>query len=180
MTKTNQTKQLPSKLNRRAHQLMMLAVLFLVFFWGGCDRNKVYEANQDLPKYIWEADNELTFSASIEDTEQLYNLLVNIRHSGMLYEYSNIWLRVKIFDPEKKELVNERFQITLAEKSGKWLGDCSGDICDRQATFRQEYKFKQEGDYTINLQQIMRDEALPAVMSAGFRIEKAELKAKEE
>lgn len=179
MVKTTQIKELPSKLNRRMHRLVMFAVLFLVFFWGGCDRNKVFEANHDLPKYIWEADNELIFNVEIKDTAQLYNLLVNIRHSQILYTYSNIWLRVQVEDPESKQLINERFQISLAEKSGKWLGNCTGDICERQATFREEYKFKEKGDYTIHLQQIMREESLPAVMSAGFRIEKAELKAKE-
>lgn len=159
------------------HQFAMLCLLMIVFFSVGCDRNKVFEENRDMPNYVWEADNTLLFETEIKDTDLLYNLLVNIRHSG-LYKFSNIWLKVKLRDEDSTHLIDERFEILLAEKSGKWLGDCSGDICDLQATFRAKYQFNEAGTYTIVLQQIMRQEALPAIMSAGFRIEKAEKQSK--
>lgn len=158
-------------MNRRMHQFTFVLLLILMFFSVGCDRNKVFEENKDLPKYIWNTDNQLSFNADIKDVSEEYDLFVNVRHSG-LYKYSNIWLKVMMKDPESKLLMDERFEIVMAEKSGKWMGDCTGDICDRQATLRSKYKFNEPGIYTISLEHIMRQETLPAIMSVGFRIEK--------
>lgn len=177
MVKTRQIKELPSKINRRTHQALMLSVLFLVFIWGGCDRNMVFEENTDLPNFVWEADNVVSYEVEIEDTVQLYNLLLNVRHSSLLYANSNVWLRVGMKNPSLEEVFNERFEIILAENTGKWLGDCMGDICDKQTLFKGQYKFKNKGKYRIQLAQIMRQENLTAVMSVGLRVETAELEA---
>ena len=147
--------------------LIGLALLSL----AACDPNRVFEKNVDIPDYVWNYQDPVAFEVAIEDTTAIYNLYVNVRHTNF-YPFSNMWVMVTTVFPDG-ETLEQRLDLELADKDGKWFGDCLGDICDVQLILQEKAYFNQVGTYTFRFNQIMRMDDLPAVMSMGLRVEKA-------
>jgi gliding motility-associated lipoprotein GldH len=155
-------------------------LLFLAAgFWLlaiGCDRNRVFENNIDIPDYIWNVKNKLSFDVTIEDTVSLHNLYVNVRHASQ-YPYANLYLFITIKFPNGK-LAKDTLECVLSDGSGKWKGEGMGDIWDNQILWKPNVKFPLTGKYTFEYEQAMRTEQVPFVMDVGLRVEKAEKKKK--
>ena len=66
----------------------------------------------------------------------------------------------------------DTIECILADPSGKWLGDGSGDIWDNLILFKKNVRFKQIGTYKFRYEQAMRMPLLPMIMDVGLRIEK--------
>jgi gliding motility-associated lipoprotein GldH len=64
-------------------------------------------------------------------------------------------------------------ECQLADETGKWLGEGSGDIWDNQILFKKRTRFPLPGKYTFSYQHAMWLENMPCVMEIGMRIEKA-------
>lgn len=59
-------------------------------------------------------------------------------------------------------------------KTGEPQGKGMGDIYDNQILSLSSVKFPQKGEYIFSIQQYMRQDPLPDIMSIGIRVEKAE------
>ncbi|HXH17770.1 MAG TPA: gliding motility lipoprotein GldH, partial [Chitinophagales bacterium] len=145
---------------------------------SGCDTKRVYDKNTDIPKYIWNLHFKPEFNVTITDTSLLYNICVNVRHTKF-YPNSNLWILITTQFPDGKKL-EKRVELTLADKNGRWYGDCLGDICDIRIPIQRNAFFDQPGNYTFQYEQIMRTDNLPFVMSMGLRVEKAGARRKPE
>ena len=153
-----------------------LALVLLIFFCiYGCDAGKVIDKNIDIPQHIWNVNFKPSFEAQITDTTSFYDVYVNLRHTTY-YPYSNLWILITTRFPNGKK-AEKRVELTLADKDGKWFGDCLGDICDVQIPIQKNAYFEHTGNYTFQFEQIMRTTDLPLVMSVGFSIEKAKTDA---
>ena len=148
-----------------------LLLLSLLLFTAGCDSNKIFDKNKDIPKYIWNISYKPEFKVEIKDTSLLYNVYVNVRHT-QYFTNSNLWILITTQFPDGKKL-HKRVNLELADVKGKWYGDCLGDICDVRVPIQQNAYFDQAGEYTFQYEQIMRTDNLPFVMSMGLRVEKA-------
>ena len=151
------------------------SVCFLIFgiclfAFSACDSKRVYEENIDIPSYNWNLDFKPAFNVPIKDTSLLYNIFVNVRHTTY-YPNSNLWILITTQFPDGNKL-EKRVNLDLADKEGKWYGDCLGDICDAQVQIQQNAFFNQPGNYSFRFAQIMRTDNLPLVMSVGLRVEK--------
>jgi gliding motility-associated lipoprotein GldH len=60
----------------------------------------------------------------------------------------------------------------VAFANGKWIGSGLGDMYDLKIRFWSKRSFPITGDYSISINQAMREEVLPSVFDIGFRIEK--------
>ncbi len=149
--------------------LISLIALALIFL-ASCDPNRVYEKNKDIPDYKWHYDNMVEFPVEIQDTNALYNIYVNVRHTHF-FPFRNLWVKVHTEFPEDKEM-SQRVEIKLADKNGKWFSDCAGDICDYKARIQSNAYFNQKGTYHFALEQNMRQNPLPGIMDIGLRVEK--------
>lgn len=143
--------------------------LFLVIF-SACDKNKVFEDYKSIPGAVWSQDSLVKFTVPIADTTNYHNLYLNVRNK-VSYSYSNLWLFIEIVDPSG-EAAKDTFEVTLAEPSGKWLGDGFGGLKSLQRVYRRNVYFPVSGDYKINIQQGMREENLEGINDIGFRVEK--------
>jgi gliding motility-associated lipoprotein GldH len=151
--------------------LNFLLILFLSFVISSCDKNVVFEENVKLPENRWEQTNAIVLKPDIQDTIQPHNLYINVRNAGG-YQYSNLFL---FFTTETPGGAKERdtVELTLADPSGKWLGQGMGDIYDNRILFKRNFRFPEKGIYTFRLEQAMRVDPLPQVMDAGIRIERS-------
>jgi gliding motility-associated lipoprotein GldH len=150
---------------------------FLLFIVGGfilaltsCDSKRVYEKNVDIPEYIWDKDKPIYFDVPITDTVSFHNVYINIRNASG-YGFSNIYLFLDTKYPNNT-ISRDTIECILADPSGKWLGNGSGDIWDNQILFKKNVRFKQLGTYKFRYEQAMRMPKLPMIMDVGLRIEK--------
>lgn len=148
--------------------LGLLAVLLL----AACDGNRVYEEYHEIPNYQWNRADTISFNTEIADTNEAYNLILNIRN-GENYPYRNLFLFLSTQYPDGR-LSLDTLEFSFYEESGKPLGKCSGDICNNSFLLSENVRFDQAGKYRFAFVHGMRrdDQILPYVMDLGLRIEK--------
>jgi gliding motility-associated lipoprotein GldH len=151
-------------------QLATLVVV--VGFVLSCNENLVFEQYKTISKKSWDKDSVLVFTIPVSDTTDNHNLYINIRND-VNYQYSNIWLFISIEQPDGK-MLEDKFEIALADPSGKWLGEGLGGLKTREAIYRRNVFFPMSGDYKIRIQQGMREDILKGISDVGIRIEKVE------
>lgn len=142
----------------------------------GCDSKRIFEDNKDIPDYLWDVKNKISFDVNIEDTTSLYNLYVNVRHATH-YQFANLYLFVNITFPNGKTRM-DTVECVLADETGKWKGDGMGDIWDNQILWMPKVRFPLTGKYNFQYEQAMRMEKLPFIMDLGLRVEKTKRKEK--
>jgi gliding motility-associated lipoprotein GldH len=146
-----------------------LPLLVISLFFLSCDPQRIYEKNINIKRYSWSSENVLKFPVQVKDTSLLYDIYLNIRHAD-LYPYRNIWIIVGTEFPDGSRSTR-RLEVLLANESGRWYGDGLGDIFDYRTLIQEKAYFDQQGTYTFTLEQNMRQDPLPGIMSAGIRIE---------
>jgi gliding motility-associated lipoprotein GldH len=151
-------------------QIQQILFILILLLFAACDSKRVYEQNIDIPDYIWDKDKPIYFEVPITDTVSLHNVYINIRNASG-YGFSNIYLFLDTKYPNNT-ISRDTIECVLADPSGKWLGDGSGDIWDNQILFKKNVRFKQAGTYKFRYEQAMRMPKLPMIMDVGLRIEK--------
>ncbi|HPF52088.1 MAG TPA: gliding motility lipoprotein GldH [Draconibacterium sp.] len=150
-------------------QVLFLAGMFAIL--GACDSNVVFEQYQPISNRIWNKDSVLVFDIPVTDTISNHNLYLSVR-SDVKYSYSNLWLFITIKQPDGKSL-SDKFEITLADPGGKWLGEGFGGLKTREVIFRSNVFFPVSGEYKISIGQGMREDVLQGISDIGIRIDKA-------
>lgn len=148
---------------------LILCCLSLIF--SSCDRTRVYEQNTLIEKNTWPQKVKYQFDVPISDSAQAYDLYVNVRNSGK-YQYSNLFLFVTMSFPDGSK-TRDTLECTLADPSGKWLGDGLGDLHDNQKLFKEKLRFPHTGNYHFQIEQAMRIDPLQGITDIGLRVEKA-------
>ena len=147
-----------------------LAALLFIATLSACDSKRVFEQNMEIPNGIWNAKNIARFEVEIADTVTPHNFYINVRNAGA-YPYSNLYLFLETQFPDKV-IARDTIECILADNSGRWLGEGSGDIWDNQILFKKGVRFRKAGKYIFSLEQAMRVQNLPLLMDVGIRIEK--------
>lgn len=150
---------------------VLTVTFFLVF---GCDRQRVFEGKMDFSDGYWVFNNPAEFEFEILDTDREYNLLLNIRNTAK-YQYQNIYLQYYLEDSTGRLLSKELKNIQLFNQiTGVPLGKGLGDLFDVERTFLENYSFDNPGKYQLRIDQFMRQDSLPEILSVGLRVEFSE------
>ena len=151
-------------------------VFFLIsvsfFFLLSCDSNRIYEVNYEIPEGSWDKDVAKIYNIEIEDTSLFYNIIVNVRNKND-YPYSNLYLFMEMTSPSDK-FISDTLEMKLANKTGKWNGTGIGNLWQNQIKLLSGVKMNEKGQYTVKINQGMRDENLIGISDVGLRIEKSE------
>ncbi|NOT92563.1 gliding motility lipoprotein GldH [Ferruginibacter sp.] len=153
--------------------LIILCLAFAAIFLQltSCTQLDTFEKNTSIPKNEWKTSFEVKGSFSITDTTSSFITYIVLRHTDA-YKYNNIWLNVGI-QPPGDTLHYQKVDLQLGTDATGWMGTGMNDIWEiRQMLFNRGVKFKKAGVYNFTITQIMRDDPLPAIMSAGLRLEK--------
>lgn len=149
--------------------VLVLAVVATLLFTG-CNSDAVMEDQQQIKDHRWDYADAKTFTATITDTIQHYNIYVSLRH-GFNFEWRNMWVKIETTFPDGKTY-ERRVNLLLAEADGVWHGDCLGDNCDLLIPIQDNAFFPQTGKYTFKISQDMRVNPLQFVKTIGMRLEK--------
>jgi gliding motility-associated lipoprotein GldH len=152
-----------------------LIVACCCFTIHSCTTTDLYEKNTAIPGHAWEGSFKPSFSFTIRDTSALYNVMLVLRHTEK-YAFNNIWLSVSVHAPGDS-VRTFRTEKILATNAAGWLGSGMDDIYEHRIPLNTDlaqnvFSFRRPGEYKFTLEQIMRENPLRHVLSAGLRIEK--------
>jgi gliding motility-associated lipoprotein GldH len=135
-----------------------------------CTQLDTFEKNTSIPNYQWQSSFEAKGVFTISDTATTYNAYIVLRHTDA-YNYNNIWLNVGI-QPPADTMHYQKVDVQLGTDAKGWAGTGMNDIWEQRQLLFMGRQFKKPGNYNFSIKQIMRDDPLQAVMSAGLRVEK--------
>ena len=150
---------------------VLLGFLAGMVFTDSCTQIEVFEKDTSIPKYEWQPAFTAKGDFLIKDTTSAYYIYLVLRHTDA-YQYNNIWLNVGL-QPPGDTMHIQKVNLILGDDARGWYGSGMNDIWEvRNLLNGDARRFKQSGRYIFTISQIMRDEPLLHVMSAGLRIEK--------
>lgn len=148
----------------------ILSALFLLgLLLISCDPQMVFDQLKSTGNERWAWDESKSFEIPMEDSTQLYNIYINLRHTKE-FPFENLYVFLLIKSPDGAVL-KDTVNIPLANARGKWLGDGFGNIKFVRKKYREGVRFGNSGVYSVELSQGMRVEEVP-VTDIGIRIEK--------
>lgn len=150
---------------------IVFSLLLASGFLLSCRQIEVYEKNTPIPNYEWRQGFAAAGSFEITDTLDAYNIYIVLRHTDA-YNYNNIWLNVGLQAPGDS-LRYQKVDLGLGSDASGWEGTGMNDIWEVRKPLALHKRFVKKGQYSFSILQIMRDDPLKAVMSAGLRVEKA-------
>jgi gliding motility-associated lipoprotein GldH len=156
--------------NSSATLKFFLPFLSAILF-NSCTQLDTFEKNIQIPKHEWSYQLQPEIEFTITDTISPYNVFITVRHTDA-YAYKNLWLFVSTQQPGDSSYNKERFELTLQQPDGQWIGSGLNDIWEIRHPLFSNIRFTKKGTYHIRLQQTMRDDPLYHIMNAGIRIEK--------
>ncbi len=156
--------------NWNRNRMLLLGFLMNLLLVTACTTIDVFEKQHAFQTQKWSAKDEPTFSFQIKDTNSLYNIFFVMRHTDA-YGFQNIWMNVDMTQPNGKQ-IKQQVNVQIANAKN-WLGTGMDDIFDLRKQLIDRPLRLQAGKYTVKLQNIMREDPLPEVLSVGIRVEKA-------
>ena len=151
--------------------ILILALVTGSLIISSCKQIDIFEKNTVIPDYEWKSNFVISGSFTITDTISAYSIYLVLRHTDA-YKYNNIWLNIGL-QPPGDSLIKQKVDLKLGDDANGWEGTGMNDIWELRKLLNGEpRRFKKAGEYKFTIAQIMRDEPLLQVMSAGLRIEK--------
>lgn len=136
-----------------------------------CTQIDIFEKNTVIPKYEWQQGFAAKGDFIISDTNSAYSIYLVLRHTDA-YQYNNIWLNIGLQPPGDSMRI-QKVNIVLGDDANGWEGTGTNDIWEvRKLLNGAPRRFKQPGKYSFTISQIMRDNPLRHIMSAGLHIQK--------
>jgi gliding motility-associated lipoprotein GldH len=150
--------------------LFLVSVLLV-----SCDSKRVFDEYQSLPDG-WHRDSLVSFDFNNPDTTKVYDLFINIRNNNE-YPFSNLYLITEMNFPNGKTIA-DTLEYEMAYPNGDWMGEGFTDVKESKLWYRENVRFGETGEYTLNIRHAMRKngevdgvQVLEGITDVGFRIE---------
>ncbi len=151
--------------------MRLLFILFVLSIgFSACGPNYHFEQAYPIQDNSWQQADTLDFVVEIEDTLQIYNLYLDVEHQTD-YPFQNIYLMIHTEFPSGQR-IHERVSVDMADKAGRWYGDCNSESCQLRVNIQQGAFFNAQGPHKITVEQYMRLDPLPGIRNVAFRVEK--------
>lgn len=145
---------------------------------AGCDPNRVFEQNIDFPDNSWDVQRKPAFTFAIADTAARYDVYFDVRNASV-YPFYNLYVNATLTGPAGPVGPPLLHQMLLMDpKTGEPRGSGTGDIYDHQILALPRQHFARPGNYTLTLEQFMRQDQLPGLMAVGVRVAKHQIPKK--
>ena len=153
--------------------MRFLSLFCLLGLLASCGPAYLYEAERPLPDATWTYADSLSFDFDIADTTAVYDLYLDVTHRPD-YAYQNLYTRILTAFPNGQRL-DQTLSLELADKTGRWNGDCGGTRCTVRIPLQERAYFPLPGTYALTVHQYMRKEALPGIEAVGLAVARTAL-----
>ncbi|WP_316928962.1 gliding motility lipoprotein GldH [Aquimarina agarivorans] len=144
-----------------------------------CDDRQVFDSYKTIETRGWHKDSIVSFNLPEMDSLKQYNLFFNVRNTND-YKYSNLFFITSIDFPNGKKQL-DTLEYEMAKPDGEWLGTGATSIKESKLWFKEQFKFKEKGNYKISIRHAMRSNGseqgvlfLKGITDIGFRVETKE------
>ena len=155
---------------------LKISFLFLaaVFGLSACNwTTGVFEKNLNFDNHAWPSSVKPDIAFEITDTVSAYNIYIVLRHTDA-YHFNNIYIRATVKEPGDPKGRTGDYDLQLATNDKGWIGTAMDDIYDARLLVQPKTRFRKSGIYHITMEQLMREDPLKYVLSAGLRVEKTQ------
>jgi len=150
-----------------------LIPIFLCFVLFSCDKGILYKEKAVLDTMGWGYNNPVTYTFTVSDTVQAYDLVLKIDHD-VEFSNQNFYTQFTTTYPDGKE-VKDIVSMELSSNYGQWMGDCDDTHCLIEILLKGSTRFKQTGTHSIKIAQHSREEKLEGIRSLEFLLIKAKI-----
>ena len=133
----------------------------------------IFEKNMPFDNHEWPSSVKPDIVFEISDTVSLYNIYIVLRHTDA-YHFNNIYVRATVKEPGEEKGRSGDYDLQLATNGKGWIGTAMDDIYDARLLVQPKTRFRKSGIYHITLEQLMREDPLKNVLSAGLRVERVQ------
>ena len=117
----------------------------------------------------WKKNDAQKFDFDVRDAQNQKNLMFVVRNNND-YPYSNLRLIASI-EHNKKNISTDTLNFVLAKPNGEWIGTGFGDTKEIIFQYKLNYKFPQNGNYSVKVVQAMRNNSLKGIEDIGIKIQ---------
>lgn len=149
----------------------ILAVFYVLVMFTGCSTSS---ENVDMKNLNgnWKKNAEQKFNFKVNDAQDPKNIIFVVRNNND-YPYSNIRFIVNFSDLKTNKKSIDTLNYILAKPNGEWIGKGFGDTKETLFQYKLDYKFPQNGNYSIGVIHAMRTDNLKGIEDVGVKIETA-------
>jgi len=151
----------------------ILALFLVLILVSGCNQSEDVHIKNLNGK--WNKKTEQKFDFEISDAGHPKNIIFVVRNNND-YPYSNLRLIVNFLNTKSGKKTVDTLNYVMAEPNGKWLGKGFGETKEILFLYKPDYKFPENGKYSIGIIQAMRNDNLPGIEDIGIKIETAKAK----
>lgn len=148
--------------------LRSIVVFILFLSLGSCQSNDDKILMIDVGEQ-WKKNDVQTFDFDINDAQNQKNMVFVVRNNNG-YPYSNLRLIANI-EHNKKKISTDTLNFVLAKPNGEWIGTGFGDTKEIIFQYKLNYRFPQNGNYSVKVIQAMRNNQLPGIEDIGIKIQ---------
>ncbi|MBK6937283.1 MAG: gliding motility lipoprotein GldH [Chitinophagaceae bacterium] len=159
-------------MKRRLH--LTYLILLILYLQVACNTIDLYEKSVSIPGHAWGSSFKPSFTFTIRDTTVPYKIFFVLRHTDK-YSFNNIYINIITKLPGADTTHTGPLPLELATNEKGWLATGMDDIYEHRIQLSnagKDFYFRKRGEYTFTVEQIMREDPLKNVLSAGLRIEK--------
>jgi gliding motility-associated lipoprotein GldH len=147
----------------------LLIFFIAVAFWN-CRNGSVYEASKDMRDRMWVADSVLTFDFTIDEPFVPHHVNIALRNTTT-YPYYNLYVVYYLKDSADSLISTDLVNFHLFDpKTGRPLGSGVGGIYSHKFSLIDSLVFQSPGAYQLEIEQNMRLDLLPGIVSVGLEI----------
>ena len=117
----------------------------------------------------WNKKDVQKFDFDVTDAQNQKNIIFIVRNNND-YPYSNLRLIASI-EHNKKTISTDTLNYVLAKPNGEWIGSGFGDTKEILFQYKLNYKFPQNGNYSVKVVQAMRQNILSGIEDLGVKIQ---------
>ena len=142
----------------------------LVFFvlYSCNKREYVINESKIIEDEKWKVENLLPFCFAVSDTQQVYEIGLNVRYTAE-YPKQNMYIFLHTVFPDGMRM-HDTLSVDLFSQMGEAFGK-GKRVKELQKVFSY-VRFPMKGDYTMTIEQAMRMDTLQGVASVGLFIVK--------
>jgi len=145
------------------YSLFICIILTIV----SCGPTAVYQETNKVGAE-WGYDETMSFVIEVQDTAQLYDLLLQLSHSAT-FRYQNLYVEITTVYPDGNK-VSDVLSLQLANKLGRWSGKCGSENCQVDIVLQEAFRFRQIGAHTITIAQHSREVQLDGINSGTLKL----------
>ena len=148
--------------------LRSIVVFILFLSLSSCQNDNDKILMKDIGEH-WKKKDAQTFDFKIDDAQNQKNMMFVVRNNNS-YPYSNLRLIASI-EQNKKKISTDTLNFVLAKPNGEWIGTGFGDTKEIIFQYKLNYKFPQNGNYSVKVIQAMRNNSLQGIEDIGIKIQ---------